>query len=162
MALAAFDPFVREIRHGYDQTPRRFSHGWRIHDRRTWMGIPADPSTLSLMQRPVKERPEAGAAKLTPMILHRLPWREIAGQIAPGTTGTKQIKKSVEDGPEAVAAESPARRSARQKLLEALPLGIRKIARIGTVHTSECNSCCRSSVLQNTFLAHTPQPGSIV
>ena len=65
------------------------------------MWVPADPASLGLVQRSVEKGPEAGAAKLTPMIIDRLPRREIARQVAPRTAGTQQIKEGIEDGAEA-------------------------------------------------------------
>jgi hypothetical protein len=66
-------------------------HRLGVHNGRAWMWIPADPPVLGLPQRPVEKGPKARAAKLTPMIVHGLPRREIAGQIAPGAARTQQI-----------------------------------------------------------------------
>jgi hypothetical protein len=55
--------------------------------------------------RAVEKGPKASAAKLTPMNLYRLPRREIAGQVAPRTTRTRQIKARIENGTEGVVAE---------------------------------------------------------
>ena len=91
-------------------------------------------STFGLPQLPEEVRPEAGATKLPEVIVDGLPGREIARQIAPGITCAQEIEKRVEDGAQAVAAELPMRRSGRQKTLGTVPLGVSKVAWIGSIH----------------------------
>src|SRR5258706_15153863 len=115
------------------------------------MGILANSASVGLVQRPIAKSPQARAAKLTPMIIHGLPRRKIAREVAPRAARSEQIKERIEDGAAGVTAESAMRRSGRQELLEAVPLSIGQIAWIGIVHASECSSCCHYTFLQNTF-----------
>lgn len=58
------------------------------------------------MQSPPEVRPEASAAELPEVVVHRLPWRKIARQVAPGTARAQEIKERVKDAAERVTAES--------------------------------------------------------
>src|SRR5215472_13895992 len=57
----------------------------RIHDRRARVGIFSHPPTFSVPQPPPEVDPQARTTKLSEVIIHRLPGREIARQVAPGT-----------------------------------------------------------------------------
>ena len=80
-----------------------------VHHGGARVGILAHASTFGLMQSPPEVRPEARATELPEVIVHGLPRRKIAQQVAPGTTRAQQIKERVEDDTEAVAAEPPVR-----------------------------------------------------
>jgi len=80
-------------------------HTLRVHDGCAWMRIPADPASFGLVQRPLETGPQARAAKLPPGVVHRLPRREIARQVAPRAARAQQIKEGIEDRAERVAPE---------------------------------------------------------
>lgn len=127
-------------------------HTLRSHNGRAWIWVPAVPVAFGLVQCSIETGPKDCKAKLPPTVVNRLPWRNIARQIAPGTTRAEEIKYGVEDGAEGVTAKSAMRSSGWQKLLEAVPVRVREIAGIGNFHASECSSNGHSSFLQNTIL----------
>jgi hypothetical protein len=124
MTLTTFDTFVSIIAadttcllHGLDALC--------IYNGRARVWIPADPSALGLPQRAVEAGPEAGAAKPMPMIVHDLPRREIARQVAPRTARAQHIKQRIEDRAEGMPAESPTLCSWHQAPLEAVSFSVR-------------------------------------
>ena len=61
------------------------------------MRITALALTFGLMQFPPEMHPQARATKLSEMIIDRLPWRKIAGEIPLGTPRAQEVKERVED-----------------------------------------------------------------
>src|SRR5262249_30353935 len=111
------------------------------HDSGTWVGIFSHPAPFRFMQRSPELGPQTGATKLPKVIIHSLPWRKTAWQIAPGAAGTQQIEQGVENGSERVAAEPAGRRSGGQETLHAVPLSSRKVARIACAHSAQSSTC---------------------
>jgi hypothetical protein len=73
-------------------------HALAVHDGGTGMGILPDPATFSCTQLAPEMSPEARATKLSKVVIHRLPRREVGGQVTPGTAGAQQIEERIEDG----------------------------------------------------------------
>src|SRR5260370_30653558 len=69
----------------------------------------ANAPTFGVAQRPVEAGPETGAAKLCEMIVHGLPRRKVAGQVAPKTARAQHIKQCIQDRAERKPAEAPLR-----------------------------------------------------
>jgi hypothetical protein len=116
-------------------------HTLAVHDGGTGMGIFAYPATLSFVRRSPEPCPQAGATELLEVIVHRLPWRKTAWQIAPRAAGPQQIEQGVEHGSQRVAAQTAMRRARREESLQAVPLRISKAAWIAGTHTAQTSSC---------------------
>jgi hypothetical protein len=105
MAFAPFDTFVGIVSADATRLLNGF-HTLCVHNGRARIRIPTDAPALGLPQRPVDKGPKTCAAKLAMMIIDRLPRREIAGEVAPRTAGTQQVKERIEHGAEGVASEA--------------------------------------------------------
>ena len=81
----------------------------RVHDGRAGVRVFADPPAFSIAHCPVQRCPEPGPAQLLTMIVHGLPWRENARQVALGAACAQQVNVGSEDRAEGVAAESARR-----------------------------------------------------
>ena len=73
------------------------------------------------------------------MVKHRLPRREIAGQVPPGVPCTQKREDGIEDVTLGVLPQSAAFGQGGKVPLEALPLRVGKIAWIGGTHALKCN-----------------------
>src|SRR5262249_41428532 len=89
------------------------------------------------------------AAELPEMVVHRLPGREIGGEIVPWTAGAQHLEDGVEDAAQRVNARSASRRGWRKVMLDALPLRIAQVARIACTHAPERRPLRHSVNLQN-------------
>src|SRR5260221_5552368 len=105
MPLPAFHTFVGVV--AADSC--RFLNGLHtlaVHDGGTWVWIPAHALPLSSMQGGLEKMPGAFEAERSEMVEHRLPGREVAREVAPGTPGAHHIEDSVEDAVQRVGAGS--------------------------------------------------------
>lgn len=84
--------------------------------------------------------PDAFEAEASEMVKHRLSWREIAGQIAPGAPGAQNVEDGVENAAQRVRALLASSRQWREQTLGARPFGVREIARRRGTHAPERTS----------------------
>src|SRR5258707_8717364 len=137
-----------------------FTHLWASYPR-----MRADSSTvltlwLSMMaalafgsmQGRIQQMPGTVEAETPEVVEHRLPGREVGGEIAPGAARAQHIEDGVEDTAQAVAAQSFFRCSGRQESLQAVPLGLGQAAWIVGAHGGQRNSGDTRFALQNTLL----------
>src|SRR5260370_38885684 len=80
------------------------------------------------MQGCIQVMPGHVEAETPEVVEHRLPGREVGGEIAPGAARAQHIEDGVEDTAQAVAAQSCLRCSGRQESLQAVPLGLGEAA----------------------------------
>jgi hypothetical protein len=86
------------------------------------------------------------------MVVHRLPGREVRGEIAPGTTGAQDVEVGVEDTAQRVRALSATAVQRGQAALHALPLRVGQVARITGTHAPERSRLRHDTHLPNTLL----------
>src|SRR5579859_1110379 len=94
----------------------------------------ADALPFCPMQGRVQPMPDAFQAELAKMIEHRLPGREVGGEVTPGAAGTQDVEDGVQDAPQRVRARSAACRQGGEGALDARPLRVTEVARIAYTH----------------------------
>jgi hypothetical protein len=98
MPFPALDLFAAII--AFDAT--RFLRGFHtlaVHNGRRGGGVAACPQTDGAAQRLVYLLPDPVQAPLAKGCIGGLPRRILARQIAPGTTGTQDVKKGIDEEP---------------------------------------------------------------
>src|SRR4051812_16724118 len=116
----------------------------RVHDRRRWLRLLADPAPLRRARCgdevvppcPEGTRIEAEAAEVAGDRLPRGGGARHAAQGAPAppAASTQEIGDCVEDGAQRMAAWPPTRSFGGEMSLQALPFGVGEIARIDRTH----------------------------
>src|SRR5919198_3485505 len=74
--------------------------------------------------------PDAMQAPLTEGRIRGLPWRRLAREITPGTTGTQDVKDGVDEEPQRPGARPAAPCWRWQQRRQQRPFGIREVTRI--------------------------------
>ena len=108
-----------------------------ISDRRARIGLATRALAIGAMQGRIERMRGVRAAELPEVVIHWLPSKEIAGEIAPRTAGAQRIEDGVEDATQGVRVRSAALRPWWQVALNALPFRIGQVARGARNHAPE-------------------------
>jgi hypothetical protein len=72
-------------------------HTLAVDDGCTGVGVATDALALSTVQRAIQQVPSTLEAKAPEMLEHRLPGREVGGEVPPGAAGAQHVEDSIED-----------------------------------------------------------------
>jgi hypothetical protein len=156
MAFAPFDLFAPVIAADAGRLLNGL-HTLGIHDGRARVRDPAHPLALGSMEGTVQAAPEPLETKAPKMVEDRLPWWEIARQIAPATASAHDIEDGVEDAAQQVCVRSAPRRQVREIALDIRPLVVREVARIRCAHAGERRALRHVAPLPNMPSCSVPQ-----
>ena len=118
----------------------------------TRVRIPADALPFGPVQGSIQRMQGVLSAELPEVVVHRLPGRDVTGEISPGAAGAQHVEDGGEDAAQWVRARSAALRQRGQVALDALPLCVTQVARIARTHATERRPLRHVVTLQVTLL----------